>query len=302
VSKRIWAILAALTASSIYGINHTLAKGLMPDYIKPFGFILLRVSGAAILFWIVSFFVKTEKIQRRDWPRMLACALFGMVINMLLSFKGLSLTTPINSSVIATITPILVFVLSAILIREKITWLKSLGAILGLIGALLLIFFSQISNATAPNIPLGNTLIFINAVSFGLYLIVVRPLTARYSSITLLKWFFLFAFIINFPITISEFKEVQWQNLPFSAIWRMIYVVVGTTFLTYLLNMFALKELSASTVGVFIYLQPVIAISFAMLTGADQLTLIKVLAIVLVFLGVYTVSSKRSRKRKKGEF
>jgi drug/metabolite transporter (DMT)-like permease len=300
VSKRILAIMAAVTASSIYGINHTLAKGLMPDYIKPFGFILLRVSGAAILFWIVSLFIKTEKIQRRDWLRILACTLFGMVINMLLSFKGLSLTTPINSSVIATITPILVFILSAILIREKITFLKITGAILGLIGALLLIFFSKTSNATAPNIPLGNILIFINAASFGLYLIVVRPLTARYNSITLLRWFFLFALIINFPITITEFKEVEWQNLPFSAIWRMVYVVVGTTFLTYLLNMFALKELSASTVGVFIYLQPVIAISFAVISGADNLNLIKVFAVTLVCIGVYLVSKKRSRIRQKG--
>lgn len=299
MSRRIWAILAATTASSIYGINHTLAKGLMPDYIKPFGFILLRVSGAAILFWTISFFIKSEKIQRRDWPRILACTLFGMVINMLFSFKGLSLTTPINSSVISTITPILVFILSAILIREKITFLKISGAVLGLIGALILIIFSKMSNATAPNIPLGNTLILINAASFGMYLIVVRPLTSRYNSVTLLKWFFLFAFIINFPITISEFTEVEWQGLPFSAIWRMAFVVVGTTFLTYLLNMFALKELSASTVGVFIYLQPVIAISFAMFTGADQLTLIKLSAIALVFIGVYLVSSKRSRIRAK---
>lgn len=299
MTKRVWAILAATAASFIYGVNHTLAKGLMPDHIQPFGFIMLRVLGAAVLFWTISIFVKSEKIQRRDWLRILACTLFGMVINMLFFFKGLSLSTPINSSVIVTISPILVFILSAILIREKITLLKASGALLGLVGALMLIFFSTSSTTDAPNIPLGNLFILINATSYGLYLIAVRPLTTRYNSITLMKWFFLIAVIINFPITIAEFTAVDWTSLPFSAIWRMGFVVVGTTFLTYLLNIYALKELSASTIGVFVYLQPVIAISFAMFTGADQLTLVKILAIFLVFFGVYLVSSKRSRKREK---
>jgi drug/metabolite transporter (DMT)-like permease len=271
----------------------------MPDHIQPFGFILLRVLGAAILFWLISIFVKSEPILRRDWPRFIACAVFGMSINMLGFFKGLSLSTPINSSVIVTISPILVFVLSAILIREKITLLKASGAILGLIGALMLILFSTSSTEAAPNIPLGNALILINATSYGLYLIIVRPLTSRYSSITLMKWFFLIAIIINFPITIAEFTAVDWVNLPFSAIWRMGFVVLGTTCLTYLLNIYALKELSASTIGVFVYLQPVIAISFAMFTGADQLTLVKILAIILVFTGVFIVSRRPSRKRAK---
>jgi len=299
VSKRVWAILAATASSFIFGINHTLAKGLMPDHIQPFGFVMLRVLGACLLFWCISLFFTSEKIQPGDWLRIFGCALFGMVINMLFSFKGLSLSTPINSSVIVTISPIIVFILSAVLIREKITFLKISGAFLGLIGALMLIFFSTTSTISAPNIPLGNALIFVNATSYGLYMIIVRPLTARYSSITLMKWFFLIAVIINLPIGIEEFTEVDWPKLPFSAVWRLGFVVIGPTFLTYLLNVYALKELSASTLGVFIYLQPVIAISFAILTGADQLTLTKITAIILVFLGVYIVSSKRSRKRVK---
>lgn len=299
MSKRIWALLAATGASFIYGVNHTLAKGLMPDYIQPFGFIMLRVLGAAMLFWLISIFVKSEPILRRDWPRILACTIFGMVINMLFFFKGLSLSTPINSSVIVTISPILVFVLSAVLIREKITWLKISGAVLGLIGALMLVVFTATSTTDAPNIPLGNALIIVNATSYGLYLIIVRPLTARYSSITLMKWFFLIAVIINFPITIQEFMAVEWTQLPFSAVWRMGFVVLGTTFMTYLLNIYALKELSASTLGVFVYLQPVIAIAFAIFTGADQLNFIKIVAGILVFTGVYIVSRKRPRIRKK---
>ncbi len=297
MSNRAPALLAATAATSIYGINHTLAKGLMPDHIQPFGFIMLRVGGAAIIFWLIGLFQNDRMIQREDIVRLIAASVFGMVINMLLFFKGLSLTTPINSSVIVTLSPLLVFVLSAILIREKITWLKALGVLIGLGGAVSLIIFGQPTNFNAPNIPLGNALIIVNALSFGMYLIVVRPLTRKYKTITLMKWLFLTAFIINFPITFNEFSQVEWTNLPFSAVWRMGFVVLGTTCLTYLLNTYALRHLSASTIGVFVYLQPVIAIFYAILSGADQLSLTKLLAGIAVFAGVFMVTKNPARKR-----
>ncbi|WP_127845607.1 DMT family transporter [Psychroflexus aestuariivivens] len=299
MSKRVLAILAALGATSIYGVNHTLAKGLMPDFVPPIGFILIRVGGACILFWLISLFIKNESIQRRHWPRILLSAVLGMVINMLLFFKGLSLSTPINSSVIVTISPILVFVMSALLIREKITILKASGAILGLLGGLALVIFGPSQSFSAPNIPLGNALIFVNALSYGLYLIVVRPLTSTYHPITLMRWLFLSAVIINLPITWHEFSQIEWQTLPFSAIWRIGFVVLGTTFLTYLLNIYALKQLSASTLGVFVYLQPVIAISFAIISGADQLNFIKIVSASLVFIGVFMVSKNPARRQKR---
>lgn len=286
--------MAAVTESTIYGLNHTIAKGVMPEYIKPFGFIFLRVSGAAILFWAISFFFPKEKVATSDWLRLIACAVFGMVINMLLFFKGLSLSTPINSSVIITISPILVLLMSSYLLREKITWLKVSGIFLGLSGALMLVLFSGEFGQNAPNIPLGNLLFIMNAFSFSVYLILVKPLAAKYHPITLMKWLFLCAFIINFPITFSEFKEVQWQALPPEAIWSMVYVVLGTTFLTYLLNVFAIKELSPSTLSSFIYLQPLIAIIFAIIVGVDELSPLKIGAGLLVFTGVYLVTKKKT--------
>ncbi len=301
MTKRVWAILAATLASTIYGINHTLAKGLMPDYILPKGFILLRVLGAAVLFWGISLFVKTEKIDRKDWPRIVLCTVCGMVINMVFFFEGLNLSTPINSSVIITLSPIVLFVLSAVFIREKITIQKSVGAFIGLLGALLLVFFTVSSSTNAPNIPLGNLFFIINVIAYSVYLIMVRPLTRKYSSITLMKWFFLFAVLINLPIGLQEFKAVSWSGLPVDALWQMGFVVVGTTFMTYLLNIYALKELSASTLGVFIYLQPVLGIAYAILVGADELDVIKILSMLLVFVGVYVVSVKPTRKRAKGE-
>ncbi|MCF4100727.1 DMT family transporter [Gillisia sp. M10.2A] len=293
MSKRLLAILAAIGASTIYGINHTVAKDLMPVFIEPFGFILLRVSGAAVVFWILSIWGPKEKIATSDWLRIVGCTIFGMAINMLFFFKGLSLSTPINSSVIVTLSPILVFILAAILIKEKVTFLKTLGITIGLAGALTLVLFSNGETVNAPNIPLGNLFFIINAFSYGMYLILVKPLTAKYHSLTLMKWFFLFAIFINLPITISEFTAVEWINLPAHAIWKMAFVVLGTTVSTYLLNIYALKELSASTISAFIYLQPLIAIVYAVSTGADSLDIVKITAAMLVFTGVYLVSKKQ---------
>ncbi|WP_029033892.1 DMT family transporter [Salinimicrobium terrae] len=292
MNKRLLAILAAIGAGTIYGINHTVAKGLMPVYIEPFGFIFLRVTGAAILFWLISFLGPREKVATSDWPRLFGCAVLGMCINMLFFFKGLSLTTPINSSVITTITPIIVLVLAAILIKERITLLKTLGIITGLAGALGLIFFSSNQVQNAPNIPLGNLLVLVNATSYGLYLILVKPLTAKYHPFTLMKWLFLMAVLINLPFTLKEFTEVDWTSLPQEAILGMSFVVFGTTFLTYLLNVYALRQLSASTISAFVYIQPLIAIAYAVSTGADSLNMLKIIAALLVFAGVYMVTRK----------
>ncbi len=294
MSKRTLAILAALAANLIYAINHTVAKDVMPTHIKPFGFILLRVLGATILFWLISIWAPKEKIDKKDWLRMIGGAFFGMCINMLAFFKGLSLSTPIQSSIVITITPIVVFILSAYLIKEKIKGLRWFGIFMGFAGAVTLIVFGQEIRMDAPNIPLGNSLFVVNAIAYAFYLVIVKPLTAKYHVFTLMKWLFLFGLIINIPVTISEFLEVQWTNLPFDASWRMAFVVIGTTFMTYLLNVFALTNLRASTIGAFVYLQPLMAIAFAIVVGADSLNVIKIIAACTVLLGVYLVT-KRSK-------
>ncbi|TQO39188.1 threonine/homoserine efflux transporter RhtA [Arenibacter algicola] len=292
MSRRTLAILAALGATTIYGINHTIAKGVMPTYVKPFGFIFLRLFGASLLFWGISFFGPKEKLEQKDWGRLLVCAFFGMGINMLSFFKGLDLSTPINSAVLITITPILVVILSALFIKEKITLQRGIGVFMGLIGALALILFGAEIRQDATNIPLGNMLFIVNATSYGLYLILVKKLLEKYHPFTLMKWMFGIGFIITLPITYTEFKEIQWSHLPVEALGAIAFVIIGTTFLTYLFNVFALTQLKASTVGVFMYLQPLIGIIFAIMAGKDHLTLVKFLAIVLVLIGVYLVSKK----------
>lgn len=296
MDKRTLALLAALGATTIYGLSHTIAKEVMPTHIQGFGFVQVRLLGAAILFWLVSLFIPQQKIDRADFPKMLLCALFGMVINMLCFFKGIELSTPINSAVLITITPILVFVFSAILIKERLLLPRIVGVILGFIGALVLIVFGNEIRLDAPNIPLGNALFVMNASFFGLYLVLVKSLSAKYTTVHLLKWLFLFGFIMAFPISYPEFSEVSWSTLPFEAIWRFGYVIVGTTFMTYLLNVYALKQLKASTVGVFTYLQPLIGIGYAILVGADGLTVYKLVGGGVVLLGVYLVTKRYQTK------
>jgi len=294
MSKRTLALIAATLAGTIYGINHTLAKGVMPQFISPFGFILLRVLGASVLFWIVSLFTKSEKIDRKDYWRLLGCAFFGMFINMLAFFTGLQLSTPVNSSVIITLSPVILLVLSAIFLKEQISALKILGIAIGMLGALVLVLFGASTQHNAPNIPLGNIMFLINSSAYAVYLVLIKPLTKKYNTVTMMKWLFLTGVFLNLPFTYGDFAAVDWLNLPSWAIWTMVFVVVGTTFSTYFLNLYALRTLKASTVGAFIYLQPLIAVLFAVLTGADRITPVRLIAGLMIFTGVYL--STRTKK------
>jgi drug/metabolite transporter (DMT)-like permease len=292
LSRRTLAILAAIGATIIYALNHTIAKGVMPHYVQPFGFIIFRVGGAALLFWLISFWGPKEKIEKKDYLRMLVCAILGMGINMLVFFKGLALSTPINSAVLVTTTPIIVLILSAIYIKEKVSGRKILGITIGLLGALGLILFSSEIRQDAPNIKMGNFLILMNSVFYGSYLIIVRPLLDKYHPFTFMKWLFTLGIFLVLPFGYLEFTEIDFSNLPSEAILSIIFVVVGTTFCTYLFNIFALTQLKASTLSAFVYVQPLIGILYATATGKDSLTTLKILAACLVLVGVYLASRK----------
>jgi drug/metabolite transporter (DMT)-like permease len=293
INIRVVAFLAALGATTIYGINHTVAKGVMPNYVGAFGFIFLRTGGAALLFWISSIFVKSEKIAKQDWKPLITAAILGASINMLSFFKGLELSTPINSSILVTITPIIVVIFSSILLKEKIYFTKVLGIAMGLVGAIGLVIYGKEVRMDAPNIPLGNTLFIVNATAYGLYLIVIKKVMEKYQPITVLKWVFTIAFIVNLPITYSSFNQINWE-MPPSIIASVIFVILGTTYMTYLFNGFALTKLKASTVSSFVYVQPLIGIIVAILSGQDQLNFTKVAAGILVLSGVYFASKKQT--------
>ena len=290
MNKRYLALIAAFLATSIYGINHTLAKEVMPVYIGSSGFIMLRLLGASLIFWLIGLFTPNEKIEKKDFLKILLAAILGMCINMLAFFRGLELSTPINSGIIITLSPVLVLILSYFVLKEKITTKKIIGILIGFAGAVFLILNSSKTGINAPNIPLGNSFFLLNASAYAGYLIVIKPLTNKYNIFTLMKWLFLIGLILSTPITFNQFVEVNWTELPWFAIWRMAYVVIGTTFLTYLFNVYALKTISPTTVGSFIYLQPIITIGFALITGNDILDTTKLFSCLLVFIGIYLVS------------
>ena len=297
MSNRFWALLAAMGTATIYGLNHTIAKVIMPHYVGAFGFVFIRLFGAVILFWIISLFLKKEKIDRGDFMKIFIGSLLGMCINMLSFLKGLQLSTPVNSGIFATLVPIMILVLSYIFLGEKISNKKIYGVLLGFMGALLLVISVKENSPNAPNIVLGNILLMVNSSFYAAYVIVVKPLTQKYSTVTIMKWMFLSGFIISFPITISEFNEIDFPSLPFDAIWRIGFVIIGTTFMTYLLSFYALKTLQASTFGVFAYAQPLIAIFYAVASGNDFIDMIKIVACILTLSGVYLVSKKPSLKK-----
>jgi drug/metabolite transporter (DMT)-like permease len=292
MSKRNWALIAATMVSVIYGVSFTIAKDVMPTYIKPFGFILLRVFGATVLFWLISFFGPTEKIQLKDFPRIIAAAFFGVALNMLTFFKGLSFTSPISAAVIMVTTPIIVLILSAIIMKEKMIKRKIFGILLGLFGTGFLILYGK-SIGNASNALLGNLLVFINAVSYAFYLILVKKLMDKYNAFTFVKWIYTFGLLIVLPFGWSEYQEIQWAIIPIYILWEIVFVVLFTTFFTYLFNLVSMRELKPTTVAVFIYLQPLFATIFAISVGKDELTFVKIVSAVLIFIGVYLVTQKR---------
>jgi drug/metabolite transporter (DMT)-like permease len=292
MSKRTWALIAATLVSIIYGVTFTIAKDVMPKYVQPFGFITMRVGGSVLLFWLISFFGPKEKIAREDFPRIIAAALFGVALNMLTFFKGLSYTSPIMGAVLMVTTPMIVLILSAIIMKERMKKRKIFGIVLGLAGTVTLILYGK-SVVNAPNASLGNLLVFINAISYGFYLILVKKLMDKYNAFTFVKWIYTFGFLMVLPFGWNEFHAIDWANLPTAIYWKIGFVVVFSTFLTYLLNLISMRELKPTTVAVFIYLQPLFATIFAVGLGKDELSLVKLLSAVLIFAGVYLVTQKR---------
>lgn len=293
MSKRHWALMAATLVSVIYGVTFTIAKDVMPEFIEPFGFILLRVGGSVVLFWMISFFGPKEKIATADFPRIIAAAFFGVALNMLTFFKGLSYTSPIMGAVLMVTTPIIVLILSAIIMKERMLKRKVFGIILGLAGTVSLILYGK-SMINAPNEMLGNLLVFINAISYGFYLIIVKKLMDKYNAFTFVKWIYSFGFLMVLPFGWNEFDAVNWNIIPTDIYWKIGFVVVFSTFLTYLLNLVSMRELKPTTVAVFIYLQPLFATVFAISLGKDELSWVKIGSAILIFVGVYLVTQKKS--------
>jgi len=262
---------ALLLVGLIYGANYSIAKVVMPAYVGPFGVILIRVVTGSLLYWLFARLAGSEPIRyKRDYLRLAGLAVFGVALNQLMFFKGLSMTSPISASVIMTSSPITVLVVSYFLLHEKITARKVVGILLGATGAILLIGIEGFDFGN--NTFLGNLFILINATSYSL---------------------FLFGTIYVLPFGIGEFSQVNWGAMPAHAWYALAYVVIATTFIAYLLNVWSLQYVNPTLVGYYIYLQPLFATLVAVVFRGDALTVQEALYAVLIFAGVYLVSAGR---------
>jgi drug/metabolite transporter (DMT)-like permease len=261
----------------------------MPTYIQPFGFILIRVIVAVIFFFAIAFFVANDKISKADWPRLFWCGMFGVALNQLLFFKGLNQTTPINASLIMITTPISVLILARVMIDEKITSRKAIGIFLGATGALLIMFGKKDFVLNKEGV-LGDVMVLFNAFFYAVYLVLVKPLMQRYHPLTVIKWVFAFGLIPVAIIGGNELLQVQWQSFSTTIWWYIAFVVVCTTIMAYLLNIYAMKKVSPTVVGIYIYVQPIVATLMALSYGKDDLNFIKIIAAVMIFSGVYLAS------------
>jgi drug/metabolite transporter (DMT)-like permease len=287
--------IALLCANFIYGANYVIAKGIMPDYFPPRAIVFIRIFGALILFWLFGLFTKKEKVNRKDLFKLAFCAVFGVALNQTIFFEGLNLTTPINSSIIMTINPILVLVFSYFIIKDKITLYKIIGIVAGGGGAALLIL-NQGNVSFSSDTFVGNLFIVVNASSFALYLVLIKPLMIKYSPWTILKWIFLFGFIYILPFSLHKIYSTDFNSIPNTAWFSILYIVLGPTFLGYLLYNFALKRISPLIAGTYIYLQPLFASIIAISIGQDVLSFNAILSAILIFAGVYFVSAKTDRQ------
>jgi drug/metabolite transporter (DMT)-like permease len=298
----LWAHIALFAVNMLYGASHILAKGVMPSYLTPSVFILFRVFGAAILFWLILSVSRSFKIERKDWIRLVGCGLFGVTVNQLFFFHGLNLSSSVNSGIIMAINPIMVVILSGFALKEKITPIRLTGILIGAAGAVLLTLTGE---KTVSETSLGDLYLLINSFSYAVYLVLAKPLMKKYSPLLVITWVFTIGlgFLFLYPPVLKEFYATNFNSIP-SDVWvKIVYVVVGVTFLTYLLTMFGLKYLSPSVSSSYIYFQPVMVIGFAFLflylgiadDYTSSITLRKIIYMLLIFLGVY-LSGKSSVK------
>lgn len=289
--------LALLVANIIWGINNPVSKTLMPDHLDAYALTFFRMAGAALVFWITSLFLKKEKVARKDILLLFFASLFGVVLNQGLFLFGLSRTASIDAAIVATTVPIITMIVSALYLKEPITGKKAIGVLIGAAGAILLIVTSNAAQGGGMGNTLGNLLCLLACISFSLYLTLFKRLITTYSPVTIMKWLFLYAACISFVFCVPTVVKIDYAAIPASGFLRIGFVVLAATYLAYLLMPIGQKLLRPTTVSMYNYVQPLVASSVAIFIGLDSFSFYKVLAAVLVFLGVYVVTQSKSREQ-----
>ena len=286
--------IAVLIANLIFGAGYAVIKTITPSYLAPFSLNVVRVVVSLILFWSLLLFKPSRaSIDKKDIPLFILCGITGVAINQIMFVKGLALTSAIHSSLLSLATPIFITIIAIWLIKEKFSINKFFGLALGIGGATLLVLVKDVQSSNGSSL-LGDMFVLINAVSYAFYMVLVRPLMEKYNALHVLRWVFTFGAIFILPIALPDFFATNWSAFGIAQWMALAFVVLLVTFISYLFTVYGLQELGPSVTGAYIYTQPVFATIIAMVFAGEHFTVIKALAAILIFSGVYLVNRKKA--------
>ena len=277
-------------ACAFWGLMAPLGKDAMTHGIDGIDMVSFRVSGGALLFWMASLVVRREHVPTRDIARFAGAGLLGIVTNQCLYTLGLSITSPINASIVTTSMPIFAMILAALILHEPITSKKALGVLMGCSGALILILTSAAAVSDKVGDIRGDLLCLGAQFSFALYLSLFNPLIKRYSVFTTNKWMFLWATVFILPFSLPHVMDINWTAVPMKTWYETFYVVFFGTFVGYIFTMIGQRTLRPTVVSVYNYVQPLVSVSVSLIIGIAILQPSQALAVVLVFSGVWLVT------------
>ncbi|MPL94458.1 hypothetical protein SDC9_40612 [bioreactor metagenome] len=282
--------IALIISGILFGANYWIAKSLMPDYLNPTQIILFRTIGATLLFSLLLPFTKKSRFSVKEWILIILCGISGVTINQFMFFTGLNLTTPVEASLLHTISPVVVLVLAFFITRERSSPVQIAGIVLGFSGAIWLTLHGKSLSWSSDHLR-GDLYILINITAYSIYLVLAKPIMARHDPMRVVFWVFFTGMVAFLPFSMNSLAGLPDIQLSERMIWVLVYVVAGTTFLTYLLTVFGIKNLSSRTVGAYIYMQPVISGAIGIVSGNEPLTWPKVVSAMLIFSGVFLASS-----------
>lgn len=294
MNRNVQGHLFALTANILWGLMAPVGKSALAEF-SALSVTTFRMVGAAACFWLLSLCYKQEHVDHRDMLKIFFAALFALVFNQGVFIFGLSLTSPIDASIVTTTLPIVTMIVAALYLKEPVTNKKVLGIFVGALGALILILSSRSAGSSGGSI-MGDLLCLTAQISFSIYLTVFKGLSQKYSPITMNKWMFVYASICYIPFSYRDVSAIEWSGISTAALLQVGYVVVGGSFLAYIFIMSAQRLLRPTVVSMYNYMQPIVASIAAILMGIGMFNLEKGIAIALVFLGVYIVTQSKSRK------
>jgi drug/metabolite transporter (DMT)-like permease len=283
-----------LLANFFFGTSVIAVKHITPSLMPPFALTAVRVVVTMLLFWSM-YAVRPVKmgIARKDFLRLVFCALFGITLNQTFTMLGFSMTSPIHASLLLLTTPITITLLAAWFLKEALTGLKIAGLLLGVSGGVLLIFSRDISAVAGDQQSLGDLLVVLSSFSYAIYTISIKPLTAKYNAIHILQWVFLFGTFFSLPVGWKALTTVQWSAFAGWDWFSLAYCVLGATFIAYQLMNNGIKKLGASITGSYIYTQPFFATAASMLILHEALSWAKIGAAALIMGGVFLANYKK---------